>query len=101
MGNHKNNFDNDLNDGYQLIKSDNHKKQRYEKDTKTRTRLAYGTSIFIEVYIICVCVLVWFTGLQKIKLSNPVFMTFLSTTTVNVLGLMYIILSGMFKKKAT
>lgn len=75
-----------------------HKKDRYIKDTKTRSRLAYGVSVFVGVYIISIVFLVYMRN-AKDKLNDYVLITFLSTTTVNILGLMYIVLKGLFRAK--
>lgn len=74
-------------------KPDTHETERFRKDTKLRIYLAWVVTVLICAYIVFACVLICIER----PLSDVVMITFLSTTTVNILGLMYIILKGMFK----
>jgi predicted anti-sigma-YlaC factor YlaD len=73
-------------------------KERYKQDTRQRKFLArwvvWATSIWLGV----VLVIIFFQGFSLITLDNTVVNVLLATTTVNVLGLAYIVLEGLFGK---
>lgn len=73
-------------------------KERYKQDTRQRKFLArwvvWATSIWLGV----VLVIIFFQGFNLIKLDNMVVNVLLATTTINVLGLAYIVLEGLFGK---
>lgn len=73
-------------------------RERYKQDTRQRKFLAqwvvWATSIWLGV----VLVIIFFQGFSLIKLDNTVVNVLLATTTVNVLGLAYIVLEGLFGK---
>ncbi len=73
-----------------------YKNERYREDTKSRKKLAYWAASVVTVYLILVFIIL-FINHKCILLSDSVLMMLLGTTTVNVLGLMYIVLKGYFK----
>lgn len=64
---------------------------RFRKDTKDRSNLAYWTFGIITGWLFFVLVLLFFK-----KLPDSVFITLLTTTTVNIIGLPAIVLRGYF-----
>lgn len=64
---------------------------RFRKDTKDRSILAYWTFGIITGWLVGVLVLLFFK-----KLPDSVFITLLTTTTVNIIGLPAIVLRGYF-----
>lgn len=69
------------------------KNKRYEKDTASRTCLAYWTFGIISVWLFVVVIL-----LSCNFLPDAVYITLLTTTTVNIIGLPAIVLKGYFNK---
>lgn len=71
-------------------------KERYKQDTRQRKFLAlwvvWATSIWLGVVLI----IVLFQGFNLIKLKTGIVNVLLATTTINVLGLAYIVLQGLF-----
>jgi len=75
--------------------------QRYEVDTADRRRLARWAKWVVGIYLIIVFSILFInkTALPILNLSNTVLITLLGTTTLNILGLMYIVLKGYFNNK--
>lgn len=73
-------------------------KERYKQDTRQRKFLAqwvvWATSIWLGV----VLVIVFVEGFGWINLDTSIVNVLLATTTINVLGLAYIVLEGLFGK---
>lgn len=67
---------------------------RFRKDTKDRSNLAYWTFGIITGWLIAVVVL-----LACNFLPQTVYVTLLTTTTVNIIGLPAIVLHGYFTQK--
>ena len=76
---------------------------RITENTSARKRLEKWARRLIQWYLIIVGIIIVAQGLEFITLSQPIFITLLSTTTVNILGLGFIVLKGHFpdKKKGT
>lgn len=68
--------------------------QRYEEDTKNRKILAYWTFWIISLWLVAVVILLAFNFLPP-----TVYVTLLTTTTVNIIGLPAIVLHGYFTPK--
>ena len=68
--------------------------QRYEEDTKNRKILAHWTFWIISFWLIAVVALLAFNFLPP-----TVYITLLTTTTVNIIGLPAIVLHGYFTPK--
>ena len=64
---------------------------RFKQDTKDRSKLAYWTFRIISLWLVFVFVLLLINDLP-----NSVFITLLTTTTVNIIGLPIIVLRGYF-----
>ncbi|WP_375579852.1 hypothetical protein ABWH96_01880 [Marivirga tractuosa] len=71
---------------------------RYNEDTNSRKKLAYWAATVVSIYLFLVLTILLFNN-SFIKLSDQVLSILLGTTTLNVLGLMYIVLKGYFKVK--
>ena len=70
-------------------------RDRYKSDTKDRKWLAEWSSTIVSLWMfIVICIVI--NNHRYAKLSDSVLITLLTTTTVNVLGLMYIVLRGHF-----
>lgn len=73
-------------------------KERYRQDTRQRKFLAQWVVWANSLWLFLVLVIVFFQGFGLIRLSDSVMNVLLATTTVNVLGLAYIVLEGLFGK---
>jgi preprotein translocase subunit SecG len=70
--------------------------ERYLSDTADRKWLAIWTAIVVTLWLGAVMVVVFLNN-RHIHLSDTVISVLLGTTTLNVLGLSYIVLRGHFK----
>ncbi|WP_109831389.1 hypothetical protein [Reichenbachiella versicolor] len=70
--------------------------KRYESDTKDRKWLAIWTATIVSLWLLCVILILVKNESSKLDLSDTVLVTLLGTTTLNVLGLPYIVLKGHF-----
>ena len=74
---------------------------RINENTKARKRLAKWAMKLISIYLIIVFLLIitssvkW-SFLKDFTIDEPIMITILSTTTVNVIGLALIVLRGHF-----
>lgn len=78
----------------------------HELDVKERAQLLRLRAIAAKftlgvtyIYLIFVMSIVSGSGLEIFKLTDPVLITLLSTTTANIIGLMAIILISLFPRK--
>jgi hypothetical protein len=71
---------------------------RYEEDTKHRRNLSTWASFVVSLWLIVVLIIL-ILNTSYIKLSDTVMVALLSTTTLNVLGMMVIVLKGLFEDK--
>lgn len=74
-------------------------KQRFEQDTKHRNWLVIWVMIIISSWLTLVLILVYISTFLCPYFCKEIIITLLATTTVNVLGLPYIILHGLFDNK--
>lgn len=72
------------------------RKERFSQDTRFRRHLANWVMIIVPCWLFLVIVILFFHGFGLIFLPTEVIITLLATTTVNVLGLAYIVLKGIF-----
>jgi len=70
---------------------------RYKSDTKDRKWLAEWSTAVVSIWLFCV-LLILIKNNDSIHLSDTVLNVLLGTTTLNVLGLMFIVLRGHFNK---
>lgn len=73
-------------------------KERYKQDTRQRKFLAQWVVWATSIWLGIVLVVVFFQGFSLITLDNIVVDVLLATTAINVLGLAYIVLEGLFGK---
>jgi hypothetical protein len=73
------------------------KTRRYEQDTELRNGLALMFTITINAWLFGVF-LILLTNTKSLKLSDSIIITLLTTTTVEVLGMMCIILWDLFPR---
>ena len=85
-------------DGVELGEQIKLKLERYQQNTEYRSLLAIWTMIVVTVWLIIVIGILLFDTdcCGKQKLSDSVLIALLGTTTLNVLGLSYIVLKGYF-----
>lgn len=69
---------------------------RLKKDTTWRCRLSWWVIIVDSVWLLAILLILAFNS-HYIGLSDAVLMTLLGTTTINVLGLAFIVLKGLFE----
>lgn len=75
------------------------KDKRYQQDTSDRRWLAIWTAAVVTLWLGVVLVILFKN--KWLRLSDAVIITLLGTTTLNVLGLSFIVLRGHFKTDAT
>lgn len=73
--------------------------ERYNQDTSHRNGLVVWAATIVSFWLLCV-IFILTRNTQQYKLSDTIVVTLLTTTTVNVLGLMIIVLNDLFKGKA-
>lgn len=71
------------------------KNKRYKDNTELRGGLAILFTITINAWLFAVF-LILLTNTNTLKLSDSVLITLLTTTTIQVLGMMYVILKNLF-----
>lgn len=72
--------------------------KRYEQDTRSRKALTTWSSWVVSIYLAAIIGTLILNKPLGFELDNTVLVTLLGTTTLNVLGLMYIVLNGYFPK---
>ncbi|WCM42460.1 hypothetical protein MG290_01960 [Flavobacterium sp. CBA20B-1] len=73
--------------------------KRYNQNTKLRNKLACWAQDLVSTYLVLVFFLICLNH-HLIKLSDEVLITLLGTTTINVLGLMYIAMKDLFNGRS-
>ncbi len=74
--------------------------ERFKNDTNWRCKLSWWVIIVDSVWLTSILVIL-FLNTQCIQLSDSVLLMLLGTTTVNVLGLAFIVLNGLFGTNET
>lgn len=75
------------------------KRDRYRQNTTYRCHLTRWVMLIVPIWLSVVYLLLLLCGFGVCKLSDVVLSTLLATTTVNILGLAYIVLKGMFPQE--
>lgn len=75
------------------------KRARYRQDTHFRRWLSIWVMVIVPCWLLLVMILMYFTGFGLTSFSDTSIVALLSTTTVNVLGLAFIVLRGMFPQR--
>ena len=71
-------------------------RKRYEQDTQERKLLSHWVMVVVTAWLGIVIVALIINGIGIIKISDTVACVLLGTTTLNILGLAYIVLKGLF-----
>lgn len=71
-------------------------KRRYDQDTDYRRHLANWVMIIVPAWLLAVIVILILCGCCVMSFDKDIMIALLATTTVNVLGLAYIVLKGIF-----
>lgn len=79
---------------YEII-SKKLRNDRYEEDTIHRRNLSSWAAIIVSIWLFSV-ILILIRNTSEYKLSDAVMIALLGTTTLNVLGMMMIVLKGLF-----
>ncbi|MBO5225850.1 MAG: hypothetical protein J6B46_05545 [Parabacteroides sp.] len=74
------------------------KRERYSQDTKYRKHLAIWVMWVVSIWLATVLLIIIAVAIWDLPMESNVQITLLATTTVNVLGLAYIVLKGIFKQ---
>lgn len=72
---------------------------RFEANTKLRIHLTYIFTSVIFLWLISVITILFLNAILHLKLSDQVLTILLTTTSINVIGMMLIILKNLFPKK--
>lgn len=72
--------------------------ERYREDTRHRRNLSTWAASIVSMWLIAVMLILIFNK-NKIGLENSTLIALLSTTTLNILGMMFIVLRGLFENK--
>lgn len=72
------------------------KKDRFSQDTRFRKHLANWVMIIVPAWLCMVILVLLLHGCELLVYKTEVVVTLLATTTLNVLGLAYIVLKGIF-----
>lgn len=71
-------------------------RKRYAQDTTYRKLLAKWVMWVVSIWLGVVLLIIILTGLKLMAFTPTVLVTLLATTTINVLGLAFIVLRGLF-----
>ena len=71
-------------------------RKRYAQDTRYRKLLALWVMWVVSIWLGAVLVVITLTGCKVLEYTPTVLVTLLATTTINVLGLAFIVLRGLF-----
>ena len=73
---------------------------RYTQDTKYRKILAHWVMYIVSIWLGLVLFVISFNEIFHFNIDKTVCIVLLGTTTINILGLAYIVLKGIFPNKA-
>lgn len=72
--------------------------KRYNDTSRLRMHTAYWVVIVVSVWLLVVISVVVLCGLRWLHISDAVLITLLGTTTVNIIGLPFVLLQGLYHK---
>ena len=75
------------------------RKERFSQNTRFRKHLAVWVMYIVPIWLFVVIVVLVLSGANVLHFDSNVLITLLATTTVNVLGLAYIVLKGIFPEE--
>lgn len=70
--------------------------ERYKDDSRIRKSLSLWVRWVISLWLLSITVLLWLQSFGVTYLDTTIVVTLLGTTTLNILGLAFILLKGMF-----
>lgn len=70
--------------------------ERYKDTSQLRRHTGYWVMIVVSQWLFVVICLVILVGLNSLELNDSVIITLLGTTTVNIIGLPYVLLKGLY-----
>lgn len=71
--------------------------ERYRADTLSRKWLAEWAAVVVTLWLVATIIIICCNSSKNLQLTDTVLSVLLGTTTLNVLGLMFIVLKGYFK----
>lgn len=74
------------------------KKERYQDTSQLRRHTAYWVMVVVSEWLLAVICLIILTGRGELQLDKTVLITLLGTTTINILGLPFVLLQGLYYK---
>ena len=75
------------------------KNDRYKDNTDMRKALVVAFTTIIAFWLLAVLLILVGNRVNKYDLSENILITFLTTSSANVLGMMYVILKNLFPEK--
>jgi len=88
--------DQDIPDNIDIESLEDQKKARYRQDSKYRCIFSWWVISVVSLWLISVLIIVILLGKKVLYLDKSITITLLATTTINILGLAYIVLKGLF-----
>nr|DAN71207.1 MAG TPA: hypothetical protein [Caudoviricetes sp.] len=70
--------------------------ERYKDTSQLRRHTGYWVMIVVSQWLFVVICLVILVGLRSLELTDSVIITLLGTTTVNIIGLPFVLLKGLY-----
>ena len=70
--------------------------ERYKDTSQLRRHTGYWVMIVVSQWLFVVICLVILVGLNSLELNDSVIITLLGTTTVNIIGLPFVLLKGLY-----
>jgi hypothetical protein len=89
----------DVKNDYQKVTLEGLKKQRFQFNTKLRSYLSRWASLVVSFWLLLVFIILAFNN-TRFCLSDSVLITLLTTTTVNVIGIVAIAMTDLFNGKS-
>lgn len=72
--------------------------ERFRQDNEGRKVLRDAIFTVTVVWMFLVLLIVWHSGAGKLKLSDSVLITLITTTTANVFGFLYVVVNYLYNK---
>ncbi|MDB5205074.1 MAG: hypothetical protein JWR72_149 [Flavisolibacter sp.] len=73
--------------------------ERFRQDNEGRKVLRDAIFTVTVVWMLLVLLMVWQSGAGKIKLSDSVLITLITTTTANVFGFLYVVVNYLYNRE--
>lgn len=72
--------------------------QRFRQDNEGRRILRDAIFAVTVIWMLLVLLIVWHVGAGKMRLSDSVLITLITTTTMNVFGFLYVVVNYLYNK---